>query len=67
MQVTFVAGSMLRVNVRAAALGIESVVTNDFTVAFEKARAAVAPVVPYSIEDAWLYIHGYRQHQVEQV
>ena len=61
------AGSTLRVNVRATALGIESVVTNDFTVAFEKARSAVTPVVPHSIEEAWVYINGYRQHLGEQV
>lgn len=58
---------MLRVNVRAATLGTEEVVTNDFTVAFEKQRAAITPVVPHSISDAWLYIHGYRQHQSEVV
>lgn len=58
---------VLRVNVRACTLGEHTTLTNDFTVSFEKQRGAVAHVVPHTISEALLYIHGHRQHQHELV
>ena len=57
----------MRVNVQATILGQEGLVTNDFTIAFKQQRGQVTPVVPETIMDAWLYIHAYRQHILEEV
>lgn len=67
MQVAYVSSPIMRVNVRAIITGQEGLVTNDFTIAFKQQRGQVTPVVPETIQDAWLYIHAYRQHLLEQV
>ena len=48
-------------------MGQEGLVTNDFTIAFKQQRGQVTPVKPETITDAWLYIHAFRQHLLEEV
>lgn len=67
IQVAYVSSPIMRVNVRAVITGQEGLVTNDFTIAFKQQRGQVTPVVPETIPDAWLYIHAYRQHLLEEV
>ena len=67
MQVAFVYGSRLLVNVRALCHGVEKVVTNDFTIAFNSRSVVPEPVMPVSIQEGLAYIQGYRQYHQEQV
>ena len=67
LQVAFVHGSRLLVNVRALCHGEEKVVTNDFTIAFNSWHVVPPTVIPVTLQEGLLYIQGYRQFHQEQV